>query len=688
MINPVNSRVYDINIKGHRLSAKITILYLIIGSLWIIFSDRILLVFAEDIQNMAFAEMIKGLLYVAVTSFMIYRLILRDETMYEDAVGEILRSYQELEATYEELTATEEELEQQYDTLEQNEKALKVLEERYRLAIDGANDCIWDWDIKNSDIYMFSRTKRLLGYGEDELEDRFDVWKSLLHPEDADRVMSEIDKHFKGVVPYYETEYRLRAKDGTYKWILSRGKAVFDEEGNPIRMAGSHLDITDRKESEERIFNLAYYDSLTGLPNRAMFGDVLEASVQLAEFRGGRLALIYLDLDDFKNVNDSMGHDSGDELLRVVGLTLKDLLKKNATVARLGEDEFGIIITQVDAADSVVACIERLLEVFRKPWIVKDAEFYITASMGITIYPDDGKDVSRLLQNADLAIYSAKNAGKNCYRFFAMKMQDSIKTKTDMLKKLRYAIDNNQFCLYYQPQIDLENGELVGLEALIRWKHPDEGVILPKDFIPLAEETGLIIPIGEWVLREACRQCREWINKGYKHFSISVNISAKQFQQSNLVDRVISIIDETGIDRRCLTLEITESTALLDINHAVNVLRDLKKAGIEVALDDFGTGYSSLNYLKLLPIGMVKIDQTFMRDIISDANDREIAKTIICLSHKLKLHVTAEGIETEDQIEFLNSNKCDYGQGYFFSRPLPAEDIEGVIKAGKVSMPN
>lgn len=641
----------------------------------------------SDMQSLALLETIKGWFYVVATSFMIYGLIRRDEIIYEDAVDEIFKNYQELEATYEELTATEEELEQQYDTLEKNEKALKEIEERYRLAVDGANDCIWDWDIKNGDVYLFSRTKRLLGYDENDLEDRFESWKSLLHPDDVDKVMFEIDKHFKGATPYYETEYRLRAKDGTYKWILSRGKVILDEKGTPVRMAGSHLDITDRKVSEERIFNLAYYDSLTGLPNRVMFDDMLDAAIKLAELRNRRLALLYLDLDEFKNVNDSMGHDVGDELLKDVGMVLNNLLVNAGSIAHLGEDEFGIILDKLDNTKDISDTLEKILKAFHKPWVIEEAEFYITASIGITIYPDDGKDKYILLKNADLAAYSAKESGKDCYRFFSPGMQEVINKKMYMALKLRRAVENSQFCLYYQPQIDLKDGRLVGVEALVRWVDPEKGIIPPMDFIPLAEETGLIVPMGEWILEEACRQSVEWLDKGYSPISISVNISARQFQQKDLTGVISRIISDTGMDSRQLVLEITESTALRDVEYTIGVIKELKEMGIKVALDDFGTGYSSLNYLKLLPVDFVKIDQTFMRDIINDNNDREIAKTIICLSHKLNFSVTAEGIETAEQLLFLKDHHCDHGQGYFFSRPLPTGDIESVIGNGTFYMP-
>ncbi|MDI6601861.1 MAG: EAL domain-containing protein [Thermoanaerobacteraceae bacterium] len=675
------------NFKPRKLAMRITMIYLVIGSLWIIFSDRILLNMVADTYMLATLETIKGWFYVLISGFMIYGLVRRDEMIYEDAVEEIFKNYQELEATYEELAATEEELEQQYDTLEKSEETLREIEERYRLAVDGANDCIWDWDIKNGSIYLFSRTKRLLGYEEEELEDRFDVWKSLLHPDDVDRVMGEIDRHLKGLTLYYETEYRLRAKDGTYKWILSRGKAILDENGIPVRMAGSHLDITDRKESEDKIFELTYFDSLTGLPNRIMFDEILKEAIKLAKLRNQKLAILYLDLDEFKNVNDSMGHDVGDELLREVGSTLNNLLTNVGTAAHLGGDEFGIILNQLDNLEDISNKIEQILKAFHKPWIIRGAEFYITVSVGATIYPNDGEDIFTLLKNAVLAVYSAKVNGKDCYQFFSPGMRENINKKMDMALRLRHAVENNQFCLYYQPQINLVNGQLIGLEALIRWIDPDQGIISPKDFIPFAEETGLIVPIGEWVLREACRQNVEWLDKGYRPISISVNISARQFQQRDLVEMIESITKETGIDRRYLVLEITESTALRDLDYAIDVIKELKDMGIRVALDDFGTGYSSLNYLKLLPVNFVKIDQTFMRDIISNNTDREIAKTIICLSHKLKLRVTAEGIETEDQLLFLKNHHCDHGQGYFFSKPLPPAEIEDIISKGIFSMP-
>jgi len=686
MNNPERNYGLGVNFRPRKFAMRITIIYIIIGSLWIIFSDRILLNIVADKYMLATLSTIKGWFYVFVTGLIIYVLIHKDEMIYEDAINEIFKNYQELEATYEELTATEEELEQQYDALENSEKTLREMEERYRLAVDGANDCIWDWDIRNGDIYVFNRTKRLLGYEEEELEDRFDAWKGLLHPDDVERVMNEIDRHLKGLTPYYEVEYRLKAKDGSYKWILSRGRAIWDDKGMPVRMAGSHLDITDHKRFENRIFKLAYYDDLTGLPNRTMFQDALDEAIQAAKENRQRLALLYLDLDEFKSVNDSIGHDAGNELLCDVGFMLKNLIANSGMVARLGEDEFGIILNDIGEMGNISEKLNQILEAFHKPQVVRGVEFYITASMGVAIYPEDGGDVFTLLKNADMAVYSAKTGGRDCYQFFSPRLQEDINRKTDMAVKLRHAVEKNQFYLYYQPQIDLANGKLIGVEALIRWADPEKGIISPKDFIPLAEETGLIIPISEWVLKEACRQYVKWLSKGYNPVSISVNISARQFQQRDLVAKINSIIATTGMDRNYLTLEITEGTALMDLDHAIDVIKKLRDTGIKVALDDFGTGYSSLNYLKLLPVNIIKMDQTFMRDIISDNTDREMAKTIICLSHKLNLYVTAEGIETEDQLVFLKDNHCDYGQGYLFSRPLPPEEIDDIICRGIFSM--
>ncbi|MFC4099702.1 putative bifunctional diguanylate cyclase/phosphodiesterase [Paenibacillus xanthanilyticus] len=456
---------------------------------------------------------------------------------------------------------------------------------------------------------------------------------------------------------------------------------ILNEKGSIIGAYGQFRDITERYEAEARINYMAFHDELTGLANRRMFiqtaQDEMHRQPHLDE---GQLAFIYLDLDRFKLVNDSLGHTEGDRLLKEVATRLKSCIRDNDLVARMGGDEFMFMLRSVHHEHEIAGVAERILQAFEEPFILGVHEFHVTPSMGIALYPKDGTDIETLMVQADSAMYQAKASGKNTFKFFDSDMRIITGGQLALETAMRRAIEQEQFSLHYQPQMDTQTGKLIGIEALIRWQHPTMGMIPPSRFIPLAEETGLILPIGQWVMREACRQNKAWQEAGYAPMRMSINLSAKQFTKSDLIESISSVLDETSLTPDFLELEITESMTM-DVNSTVMTLNGLRKLGVQIAMDDFGTGYSSLNHLKRFGLHRLKIDQSFVRDIMTDTNDADIVGSIIVMAHRLGLRVIAEGVENKEQYEFLQEHLCDEVQGYYFSKPLPAEELESQFLA-------
>jgi diguanylate cyclase (GGDEF)-like protein/PAS domain S-box-containing protein len=602
-----------------------------------------------------------------------------DITERTEAERKLNLSYQELEAVYEELAAIEEELREKYDELRKKEEQLEISEERHKAALEGSQDAIWEWDIKNGKSYISDRWREMLGFTAEELAVNHLTWKELIHPDDKELAFKRQQDHLNGITPFYRSEYRLKTKSGEYKWVSVRGKVLRDSEGIPVRIAGSQTDISERKAFEEKINRLAYYDSLTELPNRAKLEKVLGEALRTAKEHGNRGAVLFLDLDNFKTVNDTFGHEMGDDLLMGVAKLLRSFESEDILVSRFGGDEFVIVIDKIQNDQQVREVAFKIVQALNKPWIIKGKEFYSSVSLGIVFYPGDGCDVQSILSNADCAMYSVKNADKNNFKIYSSNMNLRLMERVDMENKLRHAITDNEFVLHYQPQINQKTGQIVGVEALIRWNSPSSGMISPNNFIPVAEETGLIVPIGEWVLREACRQNKYWQDKGYSKFPVSVNLSARQLKQPDLVRDIIDILNESGLDAQWLNLEITESIAISDIDFTITILKELKQIGVALALDDFGTGYSSLSYLRKLPINIIKIDKSFIDEISESVHAAAITEAIIVMSHKMNMKVIAEGVETQNQHELLQQENCDMAQGYLFSRPLAAEGIESLI---------
>jgi len=573
----------------------------------------------------------------------------------------------------------EDELKEKFNELKENQQSIKEIQERYKLAIEGANDGIWDWDILNNQFY-FERTKQILGYKENELENNYQSFLALVHAEDVKRLKKHLKDHYSKKTPYYTCEYRMKTKTGNYKWILSRGKTIWNEENSkPIRMAGSHKDITDRKRSEEKIYKLAYYDSLTNLPNRSFFMESFKQSLLEAKGYGKQVGILFLDIDNFKRINDTLGHLVGDEVLVRISRVLSNALSNNETIYRLGGDEFMILQTEANEV-SVVNTAEKLIKAIKAPLKLQGYEFYLTSSLGIALYPQHGEEEATLFKNADTAMYKAKENGKNCYQLFTSSINDIIMKKIEIERELRYAIERNELILHYQPIIDLKSENIVGAEALLRWQHPVKGLIPPMEFIPIAEETGLIKDIGSWVIREACRQNGFWQKQCLPSIRVAINISAYQFQQENLLDNIKNALREANLAPSQLSIEITETVAMQDINFTTEIVKLMVEYGLSIALDDFGTGYSSLNYLKTLPINVVKIDKTFIKDLDAKRNEKKIAQAIITLAHGLNCKVIAEGVEKKEELDFLMHQNCDYAQGYLFYKPLSSVDFEELLR--------
>lgn len=461
---------------------------------------------------------------------------------------------------------------------------------------------------------------------------------------------------------------------------IKAAKTLGDNHQELLRILANLLsDALAKLEAEKEISYMAYYDALTGFPNHTLFKNQLEQTIQSARGTNKLIGVLFLDLDSFKSVNDTIGHLGGDEMLKLVAFRLSGCLRQQDTVSRFGGDEFLIMLTEMDRLEDVRTIADQIMNSIAEPVIVKGQEFFITASAGIAVYPEDGESTEELIKNADLAMYASKAKGKNQYTLCSPAMKEDVLKKTQLTNSLYRALERNEFVLYYQPQVSVLTQEIVGLEALIRWNNPELGMISPATFIPLAEQTGLIIPIGQWVLETACRQNKEWQVLGLPPIRMAVNLSVVQFQDRNLLSLVDRTLRETGLDSKYLELEITESAAADGEDYIVDVLHDLKELGVTISVDDFGSGYSSLSRLKTLPVDRIKIDMQFVRGISTGNKDEAIAKTIIQLAKNLNLNVIAEGVETESQFEFFNEYKCDEIQGYFFYKPMPASEIEAML---------
>lgn len=563
------------------------------------------------------------------------------------------------------------------------EESVRDSEQRMQMALRGADLGTWDWNIKTGRVVNNERWAEMVGYTSDELESDTRAWEKLTHPDDIGRVRRAIKDHIEGRTPFYDTEHRMRHKNGSWIWVLDRGKIIErDAGGAPVRMVGTHLDITGRKRAEERLRHQAYHDQLTGLPNRYHFTEQLRESLNAAAINGARVALLLLDLNRFKDINDTLGHAVGDRVLCEVAARLQRALSPTEFLARYSGDEFLVMIHIAGAADARAAA-SRLIGVFEPTFRIDSREFHLGTSIGISVFPDDADNADDLILNADLAMYRAKETrGIRQFHFFTSEIRTRLAEKKTIEDEFRTAVAARRLALRYQPQIDMATGRIVSVEALVRWPHPEHGLLPPEKFIHIAEETGLIIPMGEWVLRAACAQNKAWQKKGLPPIRMAVNLSARQFHDQTLPRLVAEVLDETDLEPALLDLEITESAAMRDMSSAVAQISVLSSIGVKISIDDFGTGHSSLGYLKTFPIHALKIAGLFVRDMIGDPRTASIVESVIHIAHVLDRRVVAEEVETPEQLELLRAMSCDEVQGFLFSPPLAADDLEAILRQG------
>lgn len=557
------------------------------------------------------------------------------------------------------------------------EAALTESEERYRLLAQYSTDLISRHTLDGMCLYASPACRTLLGLESEEMVGH--PIMDFVHPDDVESVRDAQAELLSK--PTYTTRYRIRRKDGAWIWFETTSRPIRSSEtGSVVEIIAVSRDISERKEAEQRIEYQAYHDALTGLPNRMLFKDRLSVGIARANRKGVGLAVMFLDLDHFKIVNDTLGHTVGDRLLQGVSERLKESLREEDSVSRLGGDEFTLMVVDLGVEDDAVRIAQKVLDAIALPFRVDEHELFVTTSIGIALYPQDGTDPDTLLKNADSAMYRAKELGRSNYQLCTPAMNARAAERLSMEHGLHLALERNELELHYQPQVALDANRVVGMEALIRWRHPSRGLIGPAEFIPIAEDARLIFPIGDWVLREACARVKTFHDAGLGDLNVAVNLSARQFQQRELIRIVEKALADTGIDPRFVELEITESIAMQNTEWTISMLHDLRAMGISISMDDFGTGHSSLNYLKRFPIDIVKIDRSFIVDVAEGQRDAAIVEAMITMAHGLGMKVFAEGVETEAQRSFLSTRGCDVFQGYLFSHPLPDAELEQLLR--------
>ena len=679
-----------------------------------------------------------------------------------------------------------------------DQERLRTAEERWRYAIDSSELGLWDWHVPTGTVFFSNQWKTMLGYEAADVGTNVSEWETRVHPDDLKPVVADVTRMLTGEVAYYSNEHRVRCKDGSYKWILDRGKVIDrDDAGNPVRVIGTHTDltamkardaemqlhanlfmhslegimicaadstilavnqsfteitgyaqsdvhgkrpavlssgrhdedfyrdmwrqvnsqgrwqgevwnrrkdgtlflewltinvdraddgsvrhyyaifsdITERRATEQRLMHLTHHDPLTDLPNRLVLRDRLERALGDAQRHRSLLAVLYVDLDRFRNVNESLGHIVGDQLLIEIAQRLAQAVGNGGTVSRHGGDEFTVLLPEADA-DAAAHMAQTLLETLSQPISIDGQQLVMSASIGIATYPADGEDADTLLQASDVAMYRAKQDGGNIFRFHSPEMQRNVSQTLQTETALHRALRNSEFELFYQPQIDMGSGRVIGCEALLRWRDPVVGLRSPAEFIPVAEESGLILPLGAWVMKTAAAQCKAWHDAGHSQFIVAVNVSALQFRQERFVEQVTQVLANSGLPAHALEIELTESAVADDPERAIGLIQSLNELGVRLSIDDFGTGYSSLSYLRRFNIHKLKIDQSFVRDLMTDSDSASIVQAVISMSSDLNLIAVAEGVETAAQAAWLQQRGCNEAQGYLYAKPMPAEAFE------------
>lgn len=567
--------------------------------------------------------------------------------------------------------------------------ALADSETRWRLALDAAGDGVWDWRVQTGEEFYSDRLLHMFGFKRGELAHSVAALDERTHPDDLAQMAVDREAHFSGRTPTYVNEHRVRCKDGSWKWVLSRGMVVSrDAQGQPLRMIGTHTDITQRKHAEELIWHQAHIDALTGLPNRRMLRQCLNEALTHARQTESALAVVFMDLDNFKQVNDTLGHHEGDALLVEAAHRIQQHMGRTDTLARMGGDEFTLVLAGLPAGADPVALLgprlDGLLDALQQPYLLGQSEVFVSASMGLAMYPADASQIEDLLRHADQALYAAKGAGRNRWCVFTPAMQAAAQWRARLDADLRTALEAGQLSVVYQPIVNMLSGRVCKAEALLRWHHPELGAISPAQFIPVAETSGQILALGDWVFTQAAHQVRHWRSVLDAEFQVSVNKSPVQCHRSPaLSSRWVDELAQMGLPCSSLCIEITEGLLLDTHPDVTRHLGELRAAGTTVSLDDFGTGYSSLTYLQKLDIDCLKIDQSFVRNLSPGSTDLTLCKAIIAMAHELGMQVVAEGVETEQQHQLLMEAGCDHGQGYWYGRPMPPAQFEAWVRARK-----
>ncbi|MBE9397766.1 EAL domain-containing protein [Pontibacterium sp. N1Y112] len=621
---------------SYRPAIKIAALYCLFSILWVILSDRAIEALTSDLESLSTAQTYKGLFFIVITTLLVFWLVRRSIRFHQKSLA-----YQ-------------------------------------RTLVETIPDLVWLKATDGTYIACNSKFERFFGAKEADIVGKTDydfVDKDLA---DLFRENDLLAINMRG--PHSNEEVVTYADDGHQETLETIKTPLYDPKGNVIGILGVSRDITERKQQEERIRHQAHFDSLTNLPNRFLAQHQLEQFVSTASRHKHRVAVIYLDLDDFKKINDSLGHATGDKLLIEASKRLRGAVRQGDTVGRLGGDEFIVLLDNINSADDVAPIAENLINCFRHPFSIDGRALLLTATAGIAIYPEDGEDRLDLLRSADSAMYHAKEAGRNTFAFFTSAMNRDVSRRLLLEEQMHGALARDEFRVCYQPKIDVKSGEITGFEALLRWRNPTLGDVSPGEFIPVAEHTGLILPLGEFVLQEALATGAAWYNEFHRELSMAVNLSPRQFRDPNLINHIKQRIAKSGFPQHCLELEITEGVLMSGHGFIETALDELTDAGIIIAMDDFGTGYSSLSYLRNYPFDVLKIDQSFVRDITHDHADLELVCAAITMAHNLGLSVIAEGVETTEQLDLLATHDCDSAQGYLISRPMEQEDAKQMLE--------
>jgi diguanylate cyclase (GGDEF)-like protein/PAS domain S-box-containing protein len=566
-------------------------------------------------------------------------------------------------------------------------RCLELLSERLSLATAVAKVGVWEWDLATNSVTWDATMFEIYGFPP-VVPMPYETWSAAVHPEDLPGVEAMLLKtrEEKG---QGSAEFRILVGDGSIRNISVIQRAVLDESTNVTRVIGVNMDITERKRAEQalrnseaRMTHSAEHDFLTGLPNRMLLNDRVNRAIALAPRHRKKVAVLFLDLDGFKHINDSLGHSTGDKLLQSIAARLASCVRSTDTVSRQGGDEFVVLLSEVEHEEDPAITARRMLHAVADPHSIDGHDLHVTTSIGVSVYPDDGLNAETLIKNADTAMYQAKENGRQNYRFFKPAMNVRAVERQSIEESLRRALERQEFVLHYQPKINLKSGHITGAEALIRWQHPTRGLLSPAHFIPVAEDCGLILPIGNWVLREACGQARTWLDAGLSLATIAVNISAVEFRNEHFLKNVFAVLKDTRLDPRSLELELTEGVLMKHVESTESVLKALRASGVQLAVDDFGTGYSSLSYLRRFSVDALKIDQSFVRQITTAPRETAIVTAVISMGRSLNLRVVAEGVETAEELTFLQAHLCDEAQGYYFSRPVPPHQFATLLETG------